>query len=55
MSAGNEFRSWEPREFGLPLALLAYARDAQLPPFNIEMAEQPHVFLVPAQIQPAND
>jgi hypothetical protein len=33
---------------------LAHARDAQSPPFNNDMVDQPHVFLL-AQIQPAND
>ncbi len=34
---------------------LQHARDAQLPPFNSDMPNQPHAFLVPIQIQPAND
>ncbi len=32
---------------------LEHARDAQLPPFNSAMPNQPHAFLVPIEIQPA--
>jgi periplasmic protein TonB len=44
---------------GVPLidaTALDHARDAHLPPFNDEMPNQPHAFLVPIAIQPsAND
>ena len=43
---------------GVPIidaTALAHARNAQLPPFNNDMPNQPHAFLVPIQIQPAND
>jgi periplasmic protein TonB len=43
---------------GVPIidsTALQHARDAQLPPFNSDMPNQPHAFLVPIQIQPAND
>jgi periplasmic protein TonB len=41
---------------GVPIidaTALAHARDAKLPPFNNEMPDQPHAFLVPIKIQPA--
>jgi protein TonB len=43
---------------GVPIidaTALEHARDAQLPPFNNRMPNQPHAFLVPIQIQAAND
>jgi TonB family protein len=41
---------------GVPLidaTALEHARDAHLPPFNDEMPNQPHAFLVPITIQPS--
>ena len=41
---------------GVPIidsTALEHARDAQLPPFNSAMPNQPHAFLVPIEIQPA--
>jgi protein TonB len=43
---------------GVPLidaTALDHARDAHLPPFNDEMPNQPHVFLVPIAIQPSTN
>jgi periplasmic protein TonB len=41
---------------GVPIidsTALEHARDAQLPPFNHDMPNRPHAFLVPIEIQPA--
>ncbi len=43
---------------GVPLideTALDHARNAHLPPFNSEMPNQPHAFLVPIQIQPGGN
>jgi periplasmic protein TonB len=43
---------------GVPLidaTALDHARDAHLPPFNDEMPNQPHAFLVPIEIQPSTN
>jgi TonB family protein len=34
---------------------LDHARDAQLPPFNSEMPDRPHAFLVPIRIEPGQN
>jgi len=41
---------------GVPIidgTALEHARDARLPPFNSDMPDQPHAFLIPIQIQPS--
>jgi protein TonB len=41
---------------GIPLidaTALDHARGARLPPFNTQMPNQPHIFLVPIAIQPS--
>jgi protein TonB len=43
---------------GIPLidaTALDHARNAHLPPFNDEMPNQPHAFLVPIEIQPSSN
>jgi TonB family protein len=43
---------------GVPIidaTALQHARDARLPPFNSNMPDQPHAFLVPIEIQPAQN
>ena len=43
---------------GVPIidaTALDHARDAQLPPFNSQMPDQPHAFLVPIEIRPGQD